>query len=103
MATETTNYKLKKPEPTDFVQVSVLNENFDAIDAKLKEVSDATQNNQKITQVETKATKVETDLKTHLEAATPHQFTDGGTKYNYGFKTNAQKDGLIFVYEEVIV
>ena len=101
MATNTPNYNLKKPDPTDFIQVADLNGNFDIIDTKIKEVADAAQNNQKITQVETKANKVETDLTNHLADATPHQFTDGATKYEYGFKINQQKDGLIFVYEEV--
>ena len=41
-------------------------------------------------------------LKDHEKAAMPHQFTQGGKTYKYGFKTNIAMDGLIFVYEEVI-
>ena len=39
----------------------------------------------------------------HKNAALPHKFLDttDNKKYKYGFKTNAAKDGLIFVYEEV--
>lgn len=36
MATYTDNYNLKKPDPTDFVEVSDLNENMDIIDGELK-------------------------------------------------------------------
>ena len=94
MATETTNLKLKKPALTDFVDVNVLNENFDKIDTEVKKALDGTKFSQQVTQVQT-------GLNEHKEDPTPHQFTDGGKKYNYGFKTNAQKDGLIFVYNEV--
>jgi hypothetical protein len=40
----------------------------------------------------------------HKAAAMPHQFveTTTGAIYKYGFKTNDTKDGLIFVYEEVL-
>ena len=43
-------------------------------------------------------------LNDHKEAALPHKFIDAtdNKKYKYGFKTNAAKDGLIFVYEEVL-
>lgn len=41
-------------------------------------------------------------LKDHEEAATPHQFSEGGKTYKYGFKTNTAMDGLIFVYQEVL-
>ena len=32
----------------------------------------------------------------------PHQFVEGTKKYKYGFKANAAKDGLVFIYEEVL-
>lgn len=38
MATQTTNLKLNKPEYNDYVDVGVLNENFDIIDEKLWEL-----------------------------------------------------------------
>ncbi|MGE8004051.1 hypothetical protein [Lysinibacillus sp. NPDC093216] len=40
----------------------------------------------------------------HKKAAMPHQFLDTTDNkiYKYGFKTNQAKDGLIFVYEEVL-
>lgn len=41
MATQTKNYNLTKPEPTDLVDISVLNDNFDVIDEKIKEAADA--------------------------------------------------------------
>lgn len=41
MATETTNYKLKKQEYNEYVDIGVLNENFDALDEKLKEIEEA--------------------------------------------------------------
>ena len=40
MATHTTNYNLTKPGGGDPVDVSVLNDNFDIIDEKLKEAID---------------------------------------------------------------
>ena len=41
MATQTTNYNLTKPGMEDPVDVSVLNDNFDTIDEKIKEAADA--------------------------------------------------------------
>ena len=39
--TNTTNYGLKKPDSTDFYDVSVQNDNMDIIDQKLKEIANA--------------------------------------------------------------
>ena len=41
MASQTTNYGLTKPAASDPVDVSVLNDNFDIIDTKIKEAADA--------------------------------------------------------------
>lgn len=35
MATQTTNYKLTKPDENDFIEIERLNENFDKIDKTL--------------------------------------------------------------------
>lgn len=42
-------------------------------------------------------------LNDHKDSSMPHKFLDAidNKIYKYGFKTNAQKDGLIFVFEEV--
>ena len=40
MATQTTNYKLTKPESTDLISVNSLNDNIDTIDTTLKTISD---------------------------------------------------------------
>lgn len=39
MAEQTTNYQLQKPEYHEYVDIGVLNENFDAIDAALTEIA----------------------------------------------------------------
>lgn len=44
MATETTNYKLKKPEYNEYVDIGVLNENFDVLDEKVADVEDKLNN-----------------------------------------------------------
>lgn len=40
MSTTTTNYSLIKPELTDAADITAMNANWDALDAKLKEISD---------------------------------------------------------------
>lgn len=46
---------------------------------------------------------VKAELIAHKANEMPHKFTDSGSKkYRYGFKTNAAKDGLVFIYEEVL-
>ena len=40
MATNTPNYKLKKPDPSDFYNIADFNDNADIIDAQLKSISD---------------------------------------------------------------
>lgn len=41
MATKTANYNLTKPAGVEEIDIAVLNENFDTIDAKIKEAADA--------------------------------------------------------------
>lgn len=50
------------------------------------------------------AGSLQLQLDEHKAETLPHQFTDTTDNkiYRYGFKTNSAKDGLIFVYEEVI-
>ena len=74
---------LKKPTGNENVMLASFNENYDILDAKVASV---------------------VDLNVHKLEAMPHQFTDTSNdrKYRYGFKTNAAKDGLVFVYEEVL-
>jgi hypothetical protein len=45
-----------------------------------------------------------TDFDAHLAENMPHKFTDATDlkTYRYGFKTNNAKDGLVFVYQEVL-
>jgi len=38
----------------------------------------------------------------HRDDLMPHVLMDGTKKYKYGFKLNVAKDGLTFVYEEVL-
>ena len=46
---------------------------------------------------------VDQRVTTHLAEDDEHnRFVDGTTKYKYKFKPNSAKDGLIFVYEEVL-
>ena len=40
MSTNTPNYKLKKPDPSDFYNIADFNGNADIIDAQLKSISD---------------------------------------------------------------
>ena len=40
MATQTTNYGLKKPSYSDTADIGVINSNMDVIDAKMKEIDD---------------------------------------------------------------
>ncbi|NYV67288.1 hypothetical protein HYI36_18615 [Bacillus sp. Gen3] len=82
MATNTTNYNLKKPAQEDFYNIDDHNGNMDIIDNQMKKTEDV--------------------LVGHEKNEMPHLFTDGTKKYKYGFKTNTAKDGLIFIYEEVI-
>lgn len=51
------------------------------------------------TNLDNKATSE--SLEDHEVSSMPHQFKDGSTTYKYGFKTNSDNDGLVFVYEEV--
>lgn len=40
MATETTNYKLKKPDQKDFYDINIINENMNVIDTEMKKLDD---------------------------------------------------------------
>lgn len=102
LASKTTNYKFHKIDLADSPpDIAMINPNWDEIDRLLKSLSDAIGGidlgtlSQAITNVNNRVT-------THLDDKTPHRFSDGTKTYEYGFKTNAAKDGLIFVYGEVV-
>ncbi len=60
MATETTNYGLKKPDPSDFYNIADFNGNADIIDAELKSIND--QYTDLSSEVETNTVKVDAAL-----------------------------------------
>jgi hypothetical protein len=126
----TTNYNLNKPEATENYSVDHQNQNMEIIDAALAPTADpleAPSGNGpgKLVQwvgwfanlfkaITGKANwweaptknleEMNTTVNTHLAETMPHKFTDAtdGLTYKYGLKTNTAKDGLIFVYEEVV-
>ena len=53
---------------------------------------------------EEKTKELDTELTAHEAQTMPHKFTDATDlkTYKYGLKTNVAKDGLIFIYEEVL-
>lgn len=57
------------------------------------------QNTNEIDGVQQALNAHQADFTQHLNDSLPHKTADG--MYRYGFKLNANKDGLIFVYEEV--
>ena len=80
---ETPNLKLKKPDLTDYVNVSDLNENADAIDAAVTLNKD--------------------NLTTHKAEDVKHGiFTMGGKRYQGQWLPTIDLSGLKFVYNEVI-
>lgn len=104
---QTTKLNLNKPDLTDYVSIADLNENMDILDAAVGELKEGTTlipNLQTVDKTLAGAiNEIDGELTTHLAESMPHQFTaSDDKKYKYGFKTNAAKDGLIFVYEEVL-
>ncbi|MCG3089121.1 hypothetical protein [Sporosarcina cyprini] len=99
---------LNKPELTEYVTIADLNENMDILDGAVGELKEGTT---VIPELQTAnktlagaINEVKTALTKHLEDPTPNQFIGADNKkYEYGFKTNATNDGLIFVFNEVIV
>ena len=71
---------------------------FNCIYIALKELQDGGN----LAEIEKILTQLKNDFTTHKAEMMPHKFSDGTKSYKYGFKTNAVKDGLIFVYEEVV-
>ncbi|PIC72441.1 hypothetical protein [Sporosarcina sp. P17b] len=94
---------LKKPAGIEYVNVADLNENSDKIDAAVGELKDGSAIIPELETVDkTLAGGINENkrkLTTHEAESMPHRTADGN--YKYGFKPNANEDGLIFVYEEV--
>lgn len=42
-----------------------------------------------------------TKVNEHMESNMPNKYTSDGMSYRYGLKLNNEKDGLVFVYEEM--
>jgi hypothetical protein len=75
MATKTNNYKLTKPEQTDFYNVDDFNDNMDIIDGELKKAEEhTTDSNVHVTAEEKKA----------WNNATPKEHTHKATDINEG-------------------
>lgn len=95
---------LKKPDLNDYVNVADLNDNADILDAAVSVLQDGTAI---ITNLET-ANKTlagginenKNNLATHLAESMPHQFTEGGKTYRWGFRIFEGKPQ--FIHEEVI-
>ncbi|WP_370221984.1 pyocin knob domain-containing protein [Cytobacillus sp.] len=71
----------------------------------LKELADAMGDDPNFaTTVLNRLTTIETESAAHSAESMPHKFTDAIDlkTYRYGFQTNTAKDGLVFVYEEVL-
>lgn len=110
----TEKLKLKKPDLTDYVNISDLNENMDTLDAAVNELQDGStsisdlETTDKtlagaINEIKNEVNNTNNEIVNHQANLMPHQFTDTDNKiYRYGFKINVAKDGLVFVYEEVL-
>jgi len=86
----TQNLNLKKPDLTDNVLISDLNENMDVLDQAVGELQKTTES----------IGDLEKNFNEHLLAQMPHRFFDNGKWYRWGFRTvNGEPQ---FIYEEVI-
>lgn len=93
---QTQNYKLNKPDITDYAKIELLNDNADIIDAKLKDL----EINGDLTGITQEVVDLQTQVTEHLEESMPHTFVDNGIKYRWGFRTlNGEPQ---FIYEEVM-
>lgn len=129
MASNTTILQLYKKDPIadaddTFNIETMLNQNWDKVDKfagavaqRLNEVNDVEAEVGDLIQMIGNLDELNTDTKLSLVAAVnevyrkfnehfaesmPHIFNEGTKKYKYGFKLNTAKDGLVFVYEEVL-
>lgn len=91
----TGNYKLKKPEGTDIVNIENLNDNMDVIDAKLKQLEDNDVSADRSLQ------SIQSNLDTHIsDKSNPHNVT----RAQLGLENvlNVAKDGqLVLLLEDV--
>ena len=67
-------------------------------DAKLS--NEEGQIKETVTSLGGEVTQISENLIEHQAESMPHKFTKNDVTYKYGFKTNDDLDGLIFVYEE---
>lgn len=111
MATTTTNYGLKKPSGNDDADISVINENMDIIDAKMKEIEDACGSGgssvewKQITTSGTKIAEVTIDgNKTYVYAPTS---SGGGGSSSHNYSTEEQIVGTWIdgkpIYEKTLI
>lgn len=100
----TPNLNLKKPEGTESVLISDINENMEVLDAAVNELQKGTK---EIPDLETEdktmsgaINEVKNEMKSHVIDPMPHMYVDDGKTYRWGFRTVNGEPQII--YEEVI-
>ncbi|MGE6513382.1 hypothetical protein [Lysinibacillus sphaericus] len=101
---QTQNYKLNKPEITDYAKIELLNDNADIIDAKLKDLEingDLTEIVQTVANLQQEVTDNKSEFTEHLADDMPHKYTnsDNGKTYRLGFGVDA--GGFYYIQQEV--
>ena len=86
MAEYTSNYNLKKPSQTDFVNIDDINGNMDIIDEKVKEISDSASDSMQ---------KVPTATDGNMAV-----FDSTGTVADSGLKFSVYNGGLRVTYDD---
>lgn len=82
---KTTNYNLKKPESTDYVNISDLNDNADIVDEELKKNADA-------------LTSHQADNTIHITQQERKKWNDAATQFSV-YKSEKDENGVFTVVE----
>jgi len=107
----TPNLNLKKPEGTESVLISDINENMEVLDAAVSDLQKGTASipdletedktiGGAINEVKNEVINVKQEIESHVINPMPHMFVDNGKTYRWGFRTLDGKPQ--FIYEEVI-
>ncbi|MFJ8261398.1 hypothetical protein ACIQ4I_05490 [Rummeliibacillus sp. NPDC094406] len=106
----TEKLQLKKPDLTDYVNISDINENMDTLDTAVKELQDGSTSipdldtDDKrlagaINEIKNEVINTNNAIVNHQANPMPHTFVDNGITYRWGFRTVNGEPQMI--YEEV--
>lgn len=100
---ETPNLLLKLPDPTDYVQVEDLNENFTKIDTELKRIESSMSDTEALTNIEQSVTNLDKKITQHFADNTKHITSAERDEWNLSFQKASEVESELNTFKSALL